>query len=173
MVVNNNNNNNNNSWPWCVQQGISRALSAAAGRPRECELREKQSQRLPLASPPLVLTLFFASAPDPQRSAWSRCLLRCCSCCLCCLDTHLRHLHQVGLHAARDAPRGCGWARLGGQGSSCRSGSVSAGSCNCFRLLVPAVMVTPALLCRGRGRAATHGGKWPARLCSGKLSWGH
>lgn len=109
----------------------------------------------------------------PQRSAWSRCLLRCCSCCLCCLDGHLHHLHQVGLHAPGTHSGAVGGRRLAGQGSSCRSGSGSAGSCNCFRVLGPAVIATVALPWPWPWRAATHEGKWPGPLCSGKLSCGH
>ncbi|XP_036198323.1 choline transporter-like protein 3 isoform X2 [Myotis myotis] len=43
---------------------------------------------------PRAALMFISRALKDKRSAWSRCLLRCCSCCLCCLDTHLRHLHQ-------------------------------------------------------------------------------
>ena len=48
-----------------------------------------------------------------QRSAWSRCVFRCCSGCLCCLDGCLCPLSQVRLpHPKRRDPRGWGGGAL-------------------------------------------------------------
>lgn len=54
----------------------------------------KGSLLLPVVRVPRAALLLVSSALKGKRSAWSRCLLRCCSCCLCRLDGHLHHLHQ-------------------------------------------------------------------------------
>ncbi|XP_053772271.1 choline transporter-like protein 3 isoform X10 [Desmodus rotundus] len=55
----------------------------------------KGSFLIPLVRIPRAVVLCLSSAlQDQQRSAWSRCVFRCCSGCLCCLDGCLCPLSQ-------------------------------------------------------------------------------
>ncbi|XP_053772268.1 choline transporter-like protein 3 isoform X3 [Desmodus rotundus] len=54
----------------------------------------KGSFLIPLVRIPRAVVLCLSSALQDQRSAWSRCVFRCCSGCLCCLDGCLCPLSQ-------------------------------------------------------------------------------